>query len=299
MWARVSSAPSASAGTWRRYSLGVNPLMLVSILSPFLSDFVEDWAPELPEPMDIVQCADDRCAADDLEDPSKPGAPPKLYPVIDVEERAANVCYRNGKVKRTRWKPVDLSKRIVVIGLHQAGVERSEGRWGKTAHKVTCHRAIGPAGNRYKVHPLDRRLVCTNRVDRAPYHCIGIEVLGNFEGDAGQGNWYKPDRFGYGQLGAAQLEALRQEIESIVREVEAMGGVVVGILPHRTVGRNKRGKPNRPICCGSAIWSGAGEWAGAELGLAVPGKDWALGGLPVKDSWHGEFHERCDRLLAA
>lgn len=271
---------------------------LALLFSPYLTDFLEAWNPDPPEPGEVEACAAERCEADDLEDPAKPGVPPVVYPVVDLEEAANGAKYRNGKVKRTRYPPVDLSTRRVVIGLHQAGVERSESRWMQTAHRVTCHRAIGPTGNRYKVHPLNRRLVCTNRVDRAPWHCIGIEVLGNFRGMP-NGRHYKPEVFGEGYLGAAQLEALRQEIEAIIAEVLELGGVVVGILPHRTVGQNSRGVPNRQICCGFEIWSGAGEWAGAELGLRVPGPDWALGGLPIHESWHGEHWPRCERMLAA
>ena len=252
-------------------------------------------APTLDE---VEECEADRNRSNDLEAPEKPGTAPEAYPVVDLEASAAGVEYRSGKIKRTRYAPVDLSKRTVLIGLHQAGVERGEARWLKSAHRVTCHRAIGPAGNRYRVHPLDRRLVCTNRLDRAPYHCIGIEVLGNFKGTF-HGRWYKPSVFGSGTVGQAQLIALRQEIVAICDEVERdYEAVVVGIAPHRTVGRGSSGRPNRQICCGFEVWSGAGEWAGAELGLRVPGPDWAKGGLPIPSEWHGEYWPRCDRRLA-
>lgn len=274
---------------------------LLAPFAPFL-DTIEDWNPDPPEAGDVEECLADRCEADVFESPAEPVVAPTIYPVVDLEDAAAAVKYRNGKVKRTRYPRVDLSGRIVLIGLHQAGVERGESKWERTAHRVTCHRAIGPAGNRYRVHPLDTRIVCTNRVDRAPYQCIGIEVLGNFrgmpEGTPGGGKHYKPEVFGEGYLGLAQLIALRQEIQAVVDEVEAMGGVVVGILPHRTTGLNSRGRPNRPICCGFEIWSGAGEWAGAELGLRVPGPEWSLGGLPIHESWHGEYWPRCERFLA-
>lgn len=270
---------------------------ILALLTPMI-DALGDWDPDIPEPGEPEACLADRCEADALEGTPELVAPPRLYPVVDLEAKAASTTYRNGKVKRTRYPPVDLSSRIVLIGLHQAGVERSEARWEKSAHRVTCHRAIGPSGNRYRNHPLDRRLVCTNRVDRSPYHCIGIEVLGNFRGMP-NGKHYKPEVFGAGTLGRAQLIALRQEIAAIIAEVEAMGGTVVGIIPHRTTGQNSRGRPNRQICCGFEIWSGAGEWAGAEFGLRVPGPDWSLGGLPVHETWHGEHWPRCERFLAA
>lgn len=279
-------------------------------LIPWITDAIEDWDPEPSEEVDALQAGDDRAAADDLEDPVKPGKPPVIYPVVDLEARAATARYRGprdpktgkrlpGKLKRTRYPRVDLKTRRVVIGLHQAGVERSEARWLQSAGAVTCHRAIGPAGNRYRVHPLDRRLICTNRVDRAPWHCIGIETLGNFKGTP-DGRWYKPEIFGRGQLGAAQLTALQQEIVAIIDEVARdYGAEVMGILPHRTTGQDSRGRPNRQICCGYEVWSGAGEWAGAELGLRVPSSTWKAGGLTIPEQWHGEYWPRCARFLPA
>lgn len=276
----------------------MNPLALLAWLVPHI-DAMAEWSPQGPEPGEVEACAADRQCADDLLDPAKPGTPPSIYPQIDVERQAAAVKYDSGIVKRTRYPVVDLRRRTVLIALHQAGVERSEGRWLDSVHRVTCHRAIGPSGNRYRVHPIDRRLVCTNRFDRDPWHAIGIEVLGNFEGVDGSGKWYKPEIFGRGRAGEAQIAALREEIAAICSEVDDAGAVVAGIVPHRIAGVDSKGKPNRPICCGSRVWSQAGEWAGAKLGLRVPADGFAVGGLPIAPEWHGEFWPDCGRLLAA
>ncbi len=253
---------------------------------------LQDGSPEWGEFFEAVdrdeqaQAMADRAHADDLEDPNTPSEPPVTYPVVDMEDKAAKTRYRhNNKIKRTRWRPVDLSKRRVAIGLHQMGVERkdSSNRW----HYTTCHRLITPAGRRLRVHPLPTRLVCTNAFDRAPWHCIGIEIAGNFERNDGDGRWYKPDKFGRGRMGAAQIEACRQEVRSICREVRDLGGYVEAIVPHRIAGRDKRGKPNRYGCPGSRAWSQVGEWAGANLHLSVPGDGFSLGGVPIDERWHG------------
>lgn len=274
----------------------MNPLHLAHLL-PWLKDALEDWNPDPPEPGEVEACRADRCAADDLEHPDMPGEAPAVYPVVDLEDAASAVKYRNGKVKRTRYPVVNLARRKVVIALHQAGVERSEGRWEKSAHRVTCHRAIGPAGNRYRVHPLNRRLVATNRADRDPWHAICIEVLANLKGTP-NGRHYKPETFGEGYLGEAQAVALQQEIEGIIDEVaEDYDAEVVGVLPHRLTGRNSNGRPNRQICCGFEIWRAGGEWAGAELGLRVPSDTFVLGGLPIEPKWHGPLRSKCVRFL--
>ncbi len=254
-----------------------------------LLDAIDDWAPDPSEPGEIVAAEVEQAGADALEDPTQPGAPPHAYPVVDLEARASSARYRTGKLKRTYCPKPDLSKRRISIALHQAGVVRSEARWLKSAGGVTCHRAIGPTGNRYRVHPLDVALVATNRFNRSPWHTIAIEVLNNLKGTP-NGRHYKPEIFGAGTLGPAQAEACRQEVAAIVAEVEALGFHVVGIVPHRIAGIGSNGKPNRPICPGFEIWSQVGEWAGAVLGLPIPREGWTVGGLPIPKEWHGPYH---------
>lgn len=251
-----------------------------------LLDAMPDWDPDPPEPGELEECAAGRQCADDLENPFAPGEPPAVYPVVDLEAEAAKVTYPSGKVKRTRFPRANLANRKVVIALHQMGVERADSstRW----KHVTAHRVIAPAGRRLRLHPLDVRLVCTNRLDRHPWHAIGIEVAGNFEETDGDGRWWKPEIYGRGRAGEAQLEALRQEIRDICLEVRAMGGDVIGIVPHRVAGQSK-GKPNRPLCCGSRVWIEAGEFMAHMLELAVPAPGWTIGGLPIPTEWRPEW----------
>ena len=68
------------------------------------------------------------------------------------------------------------------------------------------------------------------------------------------------------------------------------GGEVVAIMPHRVTGRGRNGRPNRPLCPGHEIWSQVGEWAARHLDLAMPGSEFAMGGLTIPDSWHGEHY---------
>jgi N-acetylmuramoyl-L-alanine amidase len=268
---------------------------------PRLRDAMIQWGETIEplQPGEAVACASDRACADNLEDPETTGIPPEVMPEIDIEARAATVTYaHNGKLKRDRYPRVKLKTRRVVIVLHQTGVERSEARCDERAHLVTCHRLIGPTGRRYRVHPLDVRLVAANRLDRAPWHAINIEVAGNFEGEDGSGVWWNPARYGRGRAGVAQIRALREEIVEITREVrQTYAAEVTAIVPHRVSGIDERGRPNRPIDCGSRLWAEGGEWAGAMLGLQIPAVGWKIGGEPVPETWHGPYYDRCKATI--
>jgi hypothetical protein len=205
------------------------------------------------------------------------------YPVRDLEAQAALATYDSGARKLTRYPRANLSKRRVVIVLHQTGVERAESskRW----HLVTGHRVISPTGTRMRLFPLTTRLVAANRFDRAPWHGISIEVAGNFEEFDGDGKWWRPGIYGKGRASDAQLEACCQEVRVICDEVSDLGGRVEGLAPHRVSGIGRDGRPNKPFCPGSRVWSEVGERMACELGLAVPGAGWTLGGLAVPIDW--------------
>ncbi len=215
----------------------------------------------------------------------------------DLEQRAATARYDNGAIKRTRYPRVDLRRRRVVIVCHQTGVERSSAsdRW----HLVTAHRVVKPDGTVCRLHPLDVRLVAANRLDRAPWHAISIEVGGNFEGIDGSGRWASPQTMGRGRASDLQIVAARAAVVEIVKSVASMGASVEAVLAHRVSGRNRNGVPNRQICCGSRIYSEVVEWSGAELGLAVAGPTFKAGGLTIPEQWHGRFWPRCGRRIAA
>lgn len=257
----------------------------------------ESWGESLDRPAPSSSerhtCARERADADKR---SKVVTEP--FPIVDLEDEAKSVRYRhNNKVKRTRYRRVDLRQRRVVIVLHQMGVERSAGsqRW----RRVTAHRVIGPDGTRMRIHPLNVRLVAGNRLDRAPYHAIHIEIAGNFEGVDGSGDWWAPDIYGRGRASEAQILATRQEIRGLCAEVAVeYGARVWAMMPHRVSGRDEDGDPNRPLCPGSRVWSQCGEWAGAVLELPIPSSGFSIGGTPVPTTWHGPYLSRCELFVS-
>lgn len=204
--------------------------------------------------------------------------------VVDVQAAAAKVTYRhNGRNKRTRYRRVNLAGRRVIAVVHQTGVVRGPQTFRARAHHITAHRAIGPEGSHYLIHPLNVRLVAANALDRAPWHAVSIEISGNFEGIEGDG-WWSPETMGASELTGRQAKSLRAELWHLTREVADFGGVLEGVAPHRISGRGSNGVPNRPLCCGYAAWRVAEAWA-IERGVAVPAEGFAIGGDPVPEEW--------------
>jgi len=273
---------------------------------PYIRYAAEDWekmvsALGVPTPDELAECAAERGAC---VEPRGLLSEMVRYPVVEFFEKAANnaryrssVPGRLGRLKVSRYPPVDLARRKIILTIHQAGVERSESRWGQTAWRVSAQRCIGPTGTRYRNFRLNVRLITANRMDRSPYHGIGFEVLGNFEGVAGSGNWYEPERFGYGVLGEVQANALYVELHAVIAELRSIGLEVYMIAPHIIAGVSRSGRPNRQLCCGSAVWAVA-ERVAAETQIPIPGPKMKFGGLPLPEDWHSEFHGRC-QLRAA
>ena len=240
----------------------------------------------------------------DVDVSSSEGAPrieavPDAAPVVvDMLGKAAAVTYTRGsyrgKVKRSLFPRVDLTRREVVICLHQTGVERRDdsSRW----HLVTAHYVITPHGRICHLHPIDVRLIAANRLDRAPYHAISIEFAGNFEGVDGAGDWWAPSQMGRGRATEAQLHAGRWLVRRIARDVAGKRATVAAIVPHRISGRDTAGRPNRPLCPGSRVWGEVAERVCAADGIPIPRPGVEVGGSPVPETWRSVAWATIDDL---
>lgn len=120
---------------------------------------------------------------------------------------------------------------------------------------------------------------------------IGIEVACRAAGVEGQAKTlWLPKKF-RGLTGAdrlaegteateAQLEGARILTRYYRDLVAENGGELQFIHAHRQSTKNRVSDP------GSRIWAACGEWARAELGLAVGAPDFAIGsGKPLPDAW--------------
>lgn len=244
-----------------------------------------------------AQCEADRRLGDELGADVAGG---QQLVIVDMQDKAAKAFYRKGPLagrpKRIAMGTADLARRRVVITLHQTGEETDE-QW-PSYHRITSHFVISPMARVLRLHPLQTVLMQTNRFNRAPWHQIGIEVSGCFEALDGSGRWPPSALRGHGRASDRQIEATVQLVTRLVHvEVPELGGVVEAIVPHIVAGRDETGKPNRQACPSSRVWSEAGERAAAELGIAVPGPAFSLGGVPIPEEWHGPYWSRCIRRL--
>lgn len=253
------------------------------------------WARQMAEALEKgFDAVREQAEADAAVESAEPESP---LVVTDLQVKAAKVTYpRSKRIKRTRYRPVDLSSRHVVAMVHQTGTVRGPASTQRRAHYTTAHFLIGPEGAVFRLHPLTCRLVGGNAIDRAPYHGIHIEMQGNFEGTDGAGDWHAPDSFGRGRASDVQLLRLGQVLDLIASEVEQANAKLHAVAPHRVTGRDKRGKPNRPICPGSRVWKAAESWALA-AGVAVPGESWTLGGSPIPAEWRTEGFVSAEAVL--
>lgn len=241
-------------------------------------------------------------AIDRLEDSDRTHPALRRDYIVDVRADAAGVRYRpskrrralglRGRVKRTVYRPVDLSARRVVLMVHQTGVLRTPAQLARRAHLVTAQEVFGPDGTVFLVHPDEIRLIASNRLDRDPYHSINFEFAGNFEGVAGSGRYFNPEQLGRSTMTAECAAAASARITGKVAELRQLGIEPFMIAPHRIAGRDQWGNPNRQICCGSAAWKVA-ETVAARTGVPVPGHDYKIGGLPIPPSWRSEYFAEC------
>lgn len=276
----------------------MNPLALFAGLIPALTDASAQWSEAMerivdPEPVSFAD-------AEPNEDRS--------YRVVDIREEAKRVRYQAsrrrkalglpGRIKRTAYAPVDITKRRVVLVIHQMGVVRSLARLAQRARLVTAQEVWAADGTVYIVHPDETRLIAANRFDRDPYHSINFEFAGNFEGVAGSGRFYKPELFGRSVMTDAWALAAAQRLTDKIIDLRSRGVEPFMVAPHRVAGHDDEGNPNRQICCGSAQWKIA-ERVAAEMDIAVPGPDYEIGGLTIPEDWRSEAFSDCRTVKAA
>ena len=273
----------------------MNLLNAISRIAPLVAGASEQWE-------DAIEHL--REGAEGLDDES----PEYSYPVVDKRFEAATVRYRPskrrkalglpGRVKRTRYRPVDLRKRRVVLVLHQAGVVISRASLERRrAKKITGHEAWSTDGTVFLIHPDETRLVAANRLDRDPFHAINIEVVGNFAGVEGEGRFFQPERFGRSVITPEFSAFAKQRLTDRIVGLRAIGIEPYMLAPHRVAGRDENGNPNRQICCASGLW-GIAEEVAAELAVPVPDDDYAIGGLPIPKSWRTDAYAHCMKVAA-
>jgi hypothetical protein len=125
-----------------------------------------------------------------------------------------------------------------------------------------------------QIHDLIAYCYHANEANR---FSIGFEINGCWPGLI---DHYKSDK--HSGIGPTehQIQYARKAIVWVMDEVEAHGGLIKHILPHRVSNDTRRADP------GEHAWQALGIWAQQELGLTDKGPGYCIGdGTPIPFEW--------------
>jgi len=163
--------------------------------------------------------------------------------------------------------------RVKGIVLHQTACRIGDKveRW----YPVTCHFGITPGGKAILNNDLNRTMYHANGLNGTT---VGIEIDGNYYGIDGKENTFWAAGGGPHHLTQEQIDAAKDAIRFIVREVESNGGKIEAVFAHRQSSNQRQGDP------GSEIWKQIGLWAQDEGLNNNPG--FTVGsGMPLPVDW--------------
>jgi hypothetical protein len=185
--------------------------------------------------------------------------------------------YTSSSFKKNRIKE-RREDQITGVVLHQTGcVLRKE---NLRILNIKAHYVIHPDGDIWQLHPVTSYLYSANAFNVST---LSIEIIGNFEGDMGKGNLFKPDVFGKSVLQKATILATRRLLGFLTLY---SGLPIQYIFAHRQSGFSSVTKrPNRQIDPGEEIWREIGEWGKRALNLSDGGENYTKGGLPIPKNW--------------
>lgn len=202
---------------------------------------------------------------------------------------------------RRRRKGVRKWKKLLRFCWHQTAFTWKPYRWLKanrkwsSHHKINAHICMDTDGAILLLHNFMYYLWTANSFNR---DCISIEIMGNFEGLLGSGNWYKPDKFGRGRPTRIQLVRSRQltkwlldpeqgpaddelpkpllEWRQAVREL--------GFNPLKWDNTHRQATNDRPLDCGSECWYHVVLWGADKIESLTVGPE-AGKGQEIPDEW--------------
>lgn len=216
---------------------------------------------------------------------------------VDLTDKS-NVKDSSGSRRR---KGVRTADDVNCLVWHQTGFTWRpwEKRKWSSHHKINAHLCIDTNGNILVLHPFFQKLWTANGFNSS---CVSIEIMGNFEGEQGTGNWYKPEKFGYGRPTEAQITSARALTCVLAnpgmipddapaaflewrRCKSGTSAPLTYVYAHRQSG-TRGGKPTRPLDPGSEVWQKVGQWAVVHYRLSDGGDGFCLpGALPIPESW--------------
>lgn len=174
--------------------------------------------------------------------------------------------------------------KIAAVVLHQTASKIGEkpASW----HGVPIHFGITRAGKIIQLYELTEVCNHANNLNRPS---VGIEIDGWYAGIEGRPEtlWQPKNQPTPRQpmnLPTVQADAVKAIVQWIVNTVQANGGKVTHIHPHRQASKDRRSDP------GSLIWQTVGLWAQNTLGLSDGGATFTVGdGLTIPEAWDARY----------
>jgi len=195
-------------------------------------------------------------------------------------------------------------KNLARLCWHQTAFTWKPYRWLKenrkwsSHHKINAHACFDTDGSILLLHNFFYYLWTANAFNR---DCFSFEIMGNFEGILGTGNWYKPDKFGRGRPARIQLIRARQftkwlldpeqgpaddalpkpllEWRQAVREL--------GFNPLKWNNAHRQATSGRVLDCGSECWYHVVMWGVAVFEALTVGPERG-DGMTIPPEWKAE-----------
>jgi len=214
---------------------------------------------------------------------------------IDLTGKS-NVLDSQGRPRRKGKRKLSSLKRFV---WHQTGftwtpiIKLIEEKKYSGHHKINAHATFDTDGSVIINHNFYYYLWTANAFN---IDCISFEVMGNFEGNLGTGNWFKPDKFGRARPNMIQIIRCRQMTIWLLDPEQGPpdGDLIPAMLEWRLYCRNndnplkwnnthKEATEDKPIDCGSELFYHVVRW-GVESTSLTHGPR-AGKGMVVEPEW--------------
>lgn len=212
---------------------------------------------------------------------------------VDLTAKS-NVKDKNGYRRKGKRKWSKIFRKVE----HQTAFRWKPYRTGKYSkhHEINAHVCYDVNGAILIIHPFDAYLWTANSFNE---DCISCEMMGNFEGELGTGNWYKPDKFGRNRPERIQLVRSRQLTKWLLDPTQGPADDKLpkplrdvreayrrGEFRLRMTNPHKNSAPDRDLDCGSEAFYHTIEWAICTLPLTDGGPGYKKGsGHPTTQDW--------------
>jgi hypothetical protein len=163
-------------------------------------------------------------------------------------------------------------------------------------HKINSHVCVDTDGTILLIHNFLYYLWTANSFNT---DCLSFEIMGNFEGELGTGNWYRPDTFGRARPERIQIVRSRQltkwlmnpelgpSDEDLPKPLLEWRQAVrdLGFNPLKWNNAHRQATSGRVLDCGSECWYHVVMWGIAKLEGLSEGPEKGKG-MKIPPEWY-------------